>query len=143
MTQSALALKTARQKIAVLAHLKPARIIAHLRYGRATPSPSPCFTKNWIRGVLGSSETDTAKKYGMALYDARSLSWEEIERHRSNPNDRDATIAAKKNRQWMKVAEQIKGEDAEAYEYLQGTKGMERIGAGFIAMLAAVLFALF
>ncbi len=98
--------------------------------------------KNWIRGVLGSSETDTAKKYGMALYDARSLSWEEIERHRSNPNDRDATIAAK-NRQWMKVAEQIKGEDAEAYEYLQGTKGMERIGAGFIAMLAAVLFALF
>ncbi len=43
----------------------------------------------------------------------------------------------------MKVAEQIKTEDPEAYEYLQGTKGMERIGAGFIAMLAAVLFALF
>ncbi|MDR7280292.1 putative membrane protein [Catenuloplanes atrovinosus] len=98
--------------------------------------------KNWVRGVLGSSDTETAKKYGLALYDARSLSWEEAERLRSNPNDRDATIAAK-NRQWMKVAEQIKTEDPEAYEYLQGTKGMERIGAGFIAMLAAVLFALF
>ena len=43
----------------------------------------------------------------------------------------------------MKVAEQIRTEDPEAYEYLQGTKGMERIGAGFIAMLASIMFALF
>src|SRR5262245_27523980 len=43
----------------------------------------------------------------------------------------------------MKVAEQIRTEDPEAYEYLQGTRGMDRIGAGFIAMLAALLFAMF
>src|SRR4051812_42111081 len=43
----------------------------------------------------------------------------------------------------MKVAEQIKTEDPEAYEYLQGTKGMERIGAGFIAILSSLFFALF
>ncbi len=43
----------------------------------------------------------------------------------------------------MKVAEQIRTEDPEAYEYLQGTKGMERIGAGFIAMVSALTFALF
>jgi hypothetical protein len=126
----------------------------------AMPNPDACIDKrspairasdtvtesmlyrNWLRGVLGSADSETAKKYGEALYDARSYSWDDTERIRATPADRDATIAAK-NRQWMKVAEQIKSEDPEAYEYLQGTKGMERIGAGFIAMLAAVFFSLF
>lgn len=98
--------------------------------------------RNWLRGVLGSADSETAKKYGPALYDAKSLSWREAERLRANSKDRDATFAAK-NDQWMKVAEQIKNEDPEAYEYLQGTKDMERIGAGFIAVLAAILFAMF
>jgi hypothetical protein len=98
--------------------------------------------KNWLRGVLGSADSETAKKYGRALYDAKSLAWDEAERLRTNPRDRDATIAAK-NQQWIKVAEQIKTEDPEAYEYLTGKNGMERIGAGFIAVLAAVLFAMF
>jgi len=43
----------------------------------------------------------------------------------------------------MRVAEQVKAEDPEAYEYLQGANGMDRIGAGFIAMLSALLFAMF
>jgi uncharacterized membrane protein len=43
----------------------------------------------------------------------------------------------------MRIAEQIKAEDPEAYQYLQGTKGMERIGAGFIALISAVMFAMF
>jgi hypothetical protein len=81
-------------------------------------------------------------KYGRALYDARSLTWGEAQSVRQNPETRDEVIASK-NRQWMKVAEQIKTEDPEAYEYLQGTKGMERIGAGFIAILAAIFFGLF
>jgi hypothetical protein len=98
--------------------------------------------RNWLRGVLGSADSVTARKYGEALYDAKSLTWEEAQKLRENPATRDATLAAK-NRQWMKVAEQIKTEDPEAYEYLQGTKGMERIGAGFIAILAALFFALF
>ncbi|HEX5596247.1 MAG TPA: MFS transporter [Micromonosporaceae bacterium] len=98
--------------------------------------------RNWLRGVLGSADSETAKRYGRALYDARSLSWEEAQKLRENPATRDATIAAKK-RQWMKVAEQIKAEDPEAYEYLRGTRDMDRIGAGFIALLAAILFAMF
>jgi uncharacterized membrane protein len=98
--------------------------------------------RNWLRGLLGSADSETAQKYGRALYDARSLSWRDAERLRTNPTDRDATIAAKKA-QWEKVAEQIKQEDPEAYEYLQGSNGMDRIGAGFIAVLAAVMFALF
>ncbi|MEU4382225.1 MFS transporter [Micromonospora echinofusca] len=98
--------------------------------------------RNWLRGVLGSADSETAKKYGQALYDARSLTWGEAQSLRANPATRQATIEAKQQ-QWMKVAEQIKEEDPEAYEYLQGVRDMDRVGAGFIAVLAAVLFAMF
>ncbi|GAB3149342.1 hypothetical protein GCM10027290_35440 [Micromonospora sonneratiae] len=98
--------------------------------------------RNWLRGVLGSADSETAKKYGLALYDAKSLSWEESQKLRENPATRDATIKAKQQ-QWAKVAKQIKAEDPEAYEYLQGSRDMDRVGAGFIAVLAAILFAMF
>jgi hypothetical protein len=98
--------------------------------------------RNWLRGVLGSADSETAKKYGPALYDAKSLSWEEAEKLRQNPATREATIKAKQQ-QWARVAEQIRSEDPEAYEYLQGVRDMDRIGAGFIAVLASLLFAMF
>jgi hypothetical protein len=98
--------------------------------------------RNWLRGVLGSADSETAKKYGRALYDARSISWDEQQKIRDNPNTRPATITAKKN-QWNSVAAQIKEDDPEAYEYLQGLNGMDRVGSGFIAMLAAAMFAMF
>jgi hypothetical protein len=98
--------------------------------------------RNWLRGLLGSADSETAKKYGAALYDARSISWTEAEKLRANPQTRDALLNQKKA-QWEKVAEQVNQEDPEAYEYLKGINGMDRIGAGFIAMLAAVMFAMF
>ncbi|MEV4346637.1 MFS transporter [Actinoplanes sp. NPDC049596] len=98
--------------------------------------------RNWLRGLLGSADSETAKKYGAALYDARSLTWDEAERIRENPATRPGVLDGKKE-QWQRVAEQIKTEDPEAYEYLQGVNGMDRIGAGFIAVLAAILFAMF
>ncbi|SCG56487.1 hypothetical protein [Micromonospora halophytica] len=98
--------------------------------------------RNWLRGVLGSADSETAKKYGPALYDAKSLSWEETQKLRQNPATREATIKAKQQ-QWARVAEQISKEDPEAYEYLKGTRDMDRIGSGFIAVLAALLFAMF
>jgi hypothetical protein len=98
--------------------------------------------RNWLRGLLGSANSATAKKYGPALYNARSLSWDDVDLIRSNEGARDRVLAAKSN-QWMKLAEQIRNEDPEAYEYLTGARGMERIGAAFIALLASALFALF
>jgi hypothetical protein len=98
--------------------------------------------RNWLRGVLGSADSLTAQKYGRALYDARSFTWDEVQKMRDNPDTRPKTISAK-NDQWDKVAETIKTEDPEAYEYLQGANGMDRIGAGFIAVLAALMFAMF
>jgi hypothetical protein len=97
---------------------------------------------NWLRGALGSAESETAQKYGFALYSARTLSWEELETARSDPAAREQMIE-RKSREWMRVAEQIKAEDPEAYQYLQGTKGMERIGAGLIALISALMFAAF
>ncbi|MBQ1072435.1 MFS transporter [Micromonospora sp. C31] len=126
----------------------------------ALPNPNACIDKrppavrasdtateamlyrNWLRGVLGSADSETAKKYGPALYDAKSLSWDEAAKLRSNPATREATIKAKQQ-QWARVAQQIETEDPEAYEYLQGVRDMDRVGAGFIAVLAAVLFAMF
>jgi hypothetical protein len=98
--------------------------------------------RNWLRGIVGSADSETAKKYGRALYDARSLTWDEAEKIRDNPETREGTLNGKKT-QWEKVAEQIKQEDPEAYEYLQGVNGMDRIGAGFIAVLASIMFAMF
>jgi hypothetical protein len=98
--------------------------------------------KHWLRGLLGTADSETALKYGPALYDARTLSWIDVEKVRQNPSLRQEVID-QKARNWMKIAEQIKREDPEAYEYLQGTKGTERMGAGFIAILSSVFFALF
>ncbi|GAA0545131.1 hypothetical protein GCM10010172_28460 [Paractinoplanes ferrugineus] len=98
--------------------------------------------RNWLRGIVGSADSETAKKYGRALYDARSLTWDEAQKIRDNPQTREGTLNGKRT-QWEKVAEQIKKEDPEAYEYLQGVNGMDRIGSGFIAMLAAFMFAMF
>ncbi|MEU1585948.1 MFS transporter [Micromonospora sp. NPDC005710] len=98
--------------------------------------------RNWLRGVLGSADSETARKYGPALYDAKAFSWEEAEKLRANPGTRGATVKAKQQ-QWMTIAEQIEIEDPEAYEFLTGSRDMDRIGSGFIAVLAAVLFAMF
>ncbi|WP_260729582.1 MFS transporter [Dactylosporangium roseum] len=119
---------------------------------------------NWLRGALGSADSETAKKYGPALYDAKSFSWEDIqkiradERRAANEEEqriRDKrpgppvestmrkTVIEEKKQRWMRIAEQIKTEDPEAYQHLQGTKGMDRIGAGFLAILSALFFSLF
>ena len=103
--------------------------------------------RNWLRGELGSENSKVARKYGMALYDAQSFSWDEIARiERTKPEKRaavrDAIIRGKQDR-FNRVAEQIKNEDPEAYEHLQGKRGSDRIGAGFIALISAVFFGLF
>jgi hypothetical protein len=98
--------------------------------------------RNWLRGVLGSADSETARKYGRALYDAKALSWEETEKVRTNPATREATVKAKQS-QWIKIAEQIRTEDPEAYEHLRGARDLDRVGAGFIALLATSLFAMF
>jgi hypothetical protein len=98
--------------------------------------------KNWLRGVLGSADSATALKYGPILYDAKSFTWAQEEQIRNHPNTRQILISDKQL-EWMKVANQIKTEDPQAYSYLQGDQGMDRIGAGFIAILSSLFFGMF
>jgi uncharacterized membrane protein len=100
--------------------------------------------KNWLRGTLGSADSVTAQKYGPILHDAKSLTWgQENEIKNDKTGKQREQIIAEKQTAWEKVAKQIKTEDPDAYQYLQGTKGMDRIGAGFIAILSALFFAMF
>ena len=41
--------------------------------------------RNWLRGLLGSADSETAQKYGAALYDAKSFTWDEAEKHPRQP----------------------------------------------------------
>jgi hypothetical protein len=76
--------------------------------------------RNWLRGLLGSADSETAKRYGPILYDAKSLSWTEAVATRNSPELRKQYMDIKADR-WNRVAQQIEAEDPEAYEYLQGT----------------------
>lgn len=98
--------------------------------------------KNWLRGLLGSADSPTAIKYGPVLYDAKSLTWGQEATIAKHPETRTAILNAKQQ-QWNTVAQQIKVEDPQAYSYLQGEQGMDRIGAGFIAILSSLFFAMF
>ncbi|GIH18167.1 DMT family transporter [Rugosimonospora africana] len=100
--------------------------------------------RNWLRGELGSADSTTAKKYGFILYDSKSLTWGEAQSIKNDPSGKiRQQIISEKQVRWEKVARQIKTEDPDAYQYLQGNKGMDRVGAGFIAILSAVFFAMF
>jgi hypothetical protein len=100
--------------------------------------------RNWLRGELGSADSTTAQKYGFILYDSKSLTWGEAQSIEDDPSGATRQrILAEKQTRWEKVAKQIKSEDPDAYQYLQGNKGMDRVGAGFIAILSAVFFAMF
>ncbi|MGH8879527.1 MAG: hypothetical protein ACRD0P_19625, partial [Stackebrandtia sp.] len=103
--------------------------------------------RSWLRGTLGSDNSKVAVWYGKALYDAQAFSWKELERiEKAKPEKRqgirDSIIKAKQDR-FNRIAEQIKREDPEAYEHLQGKHGADRIGAGFIALISAVFFGFF
>jgi hypothetical protein len=96
----------------------------------------------WLRAVLGSSDSPTAEKYGPVLYDATTLRWEEAARIAEGPQHREGLLAEKAAR-WNTTAELIRTEDPEAYEHLQGIHGMDRAGAGGVALVSAASFSFF
>ncbi|MEV0649145.1 MFS transporter [Phytomonospora sp. NPDC050363] len=97
---------------------------------------------NWLRATLGSADSEAAKFYGEALYETTAFSWQEIEEVRADPSRR-TTLAEEKAARWRAIAGEIQRSYPEEYEHLQGVRGWERVGAGFLAILSALLFALF
>ncbi|PZS09491.1 MAG: hypothetical protein DLM55_06295 [Acidimicrobiales bacterium] len=94
--------------------------------------------QQWLRGTLGSSDSDVAKKYGPNLYRAHAISWYESKKMQEKPDTRSA-IFAEKAKLWETTAAKVKAEDPEAYEYLVGRKGTERVGAAMLALISAVV----
>jgi hypothetical protein len=96
--------------------------------------------RNWLRALLGSADSPTARTYGPALYDATTLTWAEADDIARNPELRQQVLDEKAHR-FTAIAEQIKVEDPEAYANLQGLRGEDRIGSALVALLSAVIYA--
>ncbi len=97
--------------------------------------------KAWLRAVLGDADSATARTYGMALYNSTSMTWGEAARN-EDPTLRQQLIDGKA-KQWDTIAAQIQKDDSIAYEHLQGVHGVDRAGAGFVAVISALAFAFY
>lgn len=94
--------------------------------------------QQWLRGTLGSADSETAKKYGPDLYKARALSWAEVQEIQKDPKKRDG-IYKRKGELWKSTAAKVKASDPDAYEYLAGRKSTERLGAALLALVSAAV----
>jgi hypothetical protein len=93
--------------------------------------------RTWLRGTLGSDTSSTAKKYGPLLFQAKAISWVEAEDMDRSAADRDRILAQKKAL-WKDTAAKIKTEDPQAYEYLTGKRGAEKLGSSFVGLFSAM-----
>jgi hypothetical protein len=120
--------------------------------------------QNWLRAMVGQGEevryqtrngrvvedsngnpvvreSNTAYKYGPALYSAQAMSWTESA-EAQDPGIR-SRIIEEKQQLWRSLALQIQQEDPEAYEHMTGGRAWERTGSGLLAMITALFFVLF
>jgi hypothetical protein len=121
--------------------------------------------QNWLRTMLGQSEevtfqerggevvedsegnpvvteSNTAYKYGPALFAAQALSWQENEEAQDSATVRNRLIEEKQEL-WQQLVAQIQTEDPEAYANISGQRAWERTGTGLLALLTAIFFSLF
>ncbi len=85
----------------------------------------------WLRGTVGSTTNDIAKKYGPDLYVARAISWKDAKKMQESSDSRSQIYKEKANL-WRTTASKVQSEDPDAYDYLTGKKGTERIGPAFL-----------
>ncbi|RRR99468.1 hypothetical protein [Glycomyces terrestris] len=121
--------------------------------------------QNWLRTMLGQSEevtfqerngevvedgegnpvvteSNTAYKYGPALFAAQAMSWQENEEAEDSATVRNRLIEEKQEL-WQSLVAQIQTEDPEAYANISGQRAWERTGTGLLALLTAIFFSLF
>ncbi|WP_112139361.1 MFS transporter [Glycomyces dulcitolivorans] len=121
--------------------------------------------QNWLRTMLGQSEevtfqerngevvedsegnpvvteSNTAYKYGPALFAAQAMSWQENEEAEDSATVRNRLIEEKQEL-WQGLIAQIQTEDPEAYANISGQRAWERTGTGLLALLTAIFFSLF
>lgn len=95
------------------------------------------LVKPWLRGELGSTDSDVAKKYGMLLFSAQHYSYAEARIVQTDPTA-GARITKTKRDDFNKLAQAICAEDPAACQTLKGT-GDSRAAYGLVAVVAALL----
>jgi hypothetical protein len=104
---------------------------------RASLLTDSILYRQWLRGELGSSDSPSAINYGSALLDSLSYSRDDQAKIKADPKAAK-DITDKKSKAFQQIAGNIKDKDPAAYAALTG-KSHGRVGAGMIALLAALM----
>jgi hypothetical protein len=89
----------------------------------------------WLGGEFGDANSVTARRYGAKLFDAQALTWAQAATLAQDPAAGQRIIEAKKT-QFQQIADQVKAEDPDAYEYLAGRRSDARIGFAALSLFA-------
>lgn len=92
----------------------------------------------WLAGTFGSHDSRAAREYGPALFKSQALTWREAATVESDPRAGKRLIEQKQE-DFGKLADKIKNEDPEAYEYLQGTRSETRVAYASLAAFGILL----
>ena len=96
------------------------------------------FYRAWLAGNFGSPDSETAKKYGADLFKSQALTWREAALVQSDP-DAGKDLIEQKKEDYASLADKIKDEDPDAYEYLTGKRSDTRVGYAALSALGAFL----
>lgn len=90
--------------------------------------------ETWKAGMFGRFNGPIADKYGPDLFKAGALTRTEARAIEQDPGKADAIYDAK-HEAYSDVAEKIKNENPEAYEYIAGRENAQRAGFAFLGWL--------
>lgn len=93
---------------------------------------------SWLAGELGSTTSETAKRFGPLLFRAQTLTWREAAIVGADP-DAGQQIIESKRRAFADLAAIIKQSDPTAYDHLTGRRADTRIGYALLATVATLL----
>ena len=91
--------------------------------------------RTWATGVFGNPDSATAKEYGPKVFAATHFSWEEYETYRDDPEGAGAKIVEKKADAFKTYAEQIKENDALAYDHFKGGHWSQRVTTSLVNLV--------
>lgn len=106
----------------VVRHVLPTDLHTHVVYD------------NWLRGEFGSPDATQAQQFGRPLLDAQAFTWAQLR----NGDDADQSVVDAKKAAYKNIATQL----GPVTGYFTGEDG-SRTGAGFLALLQSLVYALF
>ena len=106
----------------VVRHVLPTDLHTHVVYD------------NWLRGEFGSPDAAQAQQFGRPLLDAQAFTWSQLR----NGDDANQSVVDGKKAAYKNISTQL----GPVTGYFTGEDG-SRTGAGFLALLQSLVYALF